>query len=60
VNRDAHDDEPDAGQLARGRDLPEDDGAGDRGERREQGEHQRERGPWQPRHGELVHDVGNH
>jgi hypothetical protein len=24
VNRDAHDDEPDAGQLARGRDLPED------------------------------------
>jgi hypothetical protein len=33
VNRDAHDDESDAGQLARGRDLPEDDGAGDRGER---------------------------
>jgi len=60
VQRDAKDDEPDAGQLAGGRDLAEHDGSGDRGERREQGEHQRERGPGQPGHGELVHDVGDH
>ena len=38
----------------------EHDSADDHGERREQREHQRERGPREPGHGELVGDVGDH
>jgi len=60
VERDAGDDQPDAGQVADGRDLAEHDGPGERGEGGQQGEHERERGPGEPGHGELVGDVGDH
>jgi hypothetical protein len=60
VQRDARDDQADAGQVTGGRDLAEHDRADDRGEGGQQGEHQRERGAGQPGHGELVGDVGDH
>jgi hypothetical protein len=51
VCRDADDHQPDAEQVLAGRELAKDDRADDRGEHREQREHEREAGAGQPGHG---------
>jgi AraC-like DNA-binding protein len=54
VHGETGDHERDPGQVTRGGDLAEDDQPDDRRGRRQQGQHERERGAGQPRHRELV------
>jgi hypothetical protein len=48
VQRDPGDDQGDAGQVLKGRDLVQHDRLDERGEHRQQRQHQRERRPGQP------------
>jgi hypothetical protein len=57
VRRDADDHQRDTEQVLAGRELAKDDRADDRGEHREQREHEGEAGAGQPGHGQLIGDV---
>jgi hypothetical protein len=58
--RDAGYHQGDADEVLGGRKLAQHDGADAGGEHRQQRQHERERGPGQPRHRQLVGDVGDH
>jgi len=60
MDRDAEHDQSDAGDVLNGRNLAQDDRADDGGEHRQQRQHERERGPGQPCHRQLICDVRNH
>ena len=60
MSREAGDDQRNAGQVAGGGYLAEDNRPGEGGDRGEQGEHERERRPRHAGHRELVADVGDH
>jgi hypothetical protein len=56
----AQDDQGDPRDVGDGGDLAQHDRAGDRGAYRQQRQHEREGGPRQPRHRQLVGHVGDH
>lgn len=60
MQRDPADDQGDARYILDCWDLAQHDRADDGGEHGQQRKHQREGRPWQPCHGQLVGDVGNH
>jgi len=59
VQPDAEHHQGDPGGVLDGRELAQHDRADDGGEHRQQGQHQGERGPWQPGHGQLIAHVGD-
>jgi|HubBroStandDraft_6_1064221.scaffolds.fasta_scaffold34002_4 hypothetical protein len=60
MDRDAQHHQSDAGDVLNGGNLTQHDRADDGGEHRQQRQHERERGPGQPCHRQLIRDIGNH